>query len=90
MSVLDIVTSIFKDPLTEEKKKSKYQEIYPQFVENHPTLFEMACKKDFDFDQFEKMIALKNSVDEGSISQHDASVKIGSLLFNTYVKNKVT
>jgi hypothetical protein len=88
-SVLEIVTLIFQDPLTETQKKEKYQSIYPVFIENHPVLFEMSCKKDFDFVQFQRMIKLKDSVDNGSISQHDASVKIGTQLFNTYVKNKV-
>ena len=88
-SVLEIVTFIFQDPLTETQKKEKYQSIYPVFIENHPILFEMACKKDFDFVQFQRMIQLKNSVDNGSITQHDASVKIGTQLFNTYVKNKL-
>jgi hypothetical protein len=87
--ILEIVNTIFQDSLNEEDKKTKYKSVYPLFIESHPTLFEMACKSDFDFNQFERMIKLKRSIDDGKISHHDASVKIGTELFNTYVKDKV-
>lgn len=87
--VLEIVTTIVEDNLSEKDKKQKYLKENPIFVESYPTLFEMACKKDFDFSQFKRMLNLKISVDKGSISQHDASVKVGTQLFNTYVKDKV-
>jgi hypothetical protein len=88
--VLEIVTKIFTDPISEKDKVRVYQKEYHMFVESYPTLFEMACKRDFDFKQFEKMLKLKISVDEGKVTQHDASVKLGTQLFNTYVKDKVS
>jgi hypothetical protein len=88
--VLEIVTTIVNDNTSSEKdKKQKYEKEHPIFVEAYPTLFEMACKKGFDYKQFQKMMTLKISVDKGTISQHDASVKVGTQLFETYVKNKV-
>jgi hypothetical protein len=87
--VLEIVTTIVNDISSEKDKKQKYEKEHTIFVEAYPTLFEMACKKDFDYKQFQKMMTLKISVDKGTISQHDASVKVGTQLFETYVKNKV-
>lgn len=88
--LLEIVTTIFEDDCSEKDKKQKYLKMYPIFVESYPTLFEMACKKGFDFKQFQRMLNLKISVDEGTTTQHDASVKIGTQLFNTFVKDKVS
>lgn len=88
-TVLEIVTTIFKDSSSEKEKKQKYLKEYPIFTESYPTLFEMVCKKDFDIAQFKRMLNLKISVDKGSVTQHDASVKIGTQLFNTYVKDRV-
>lgn len=87
--LLDIVTTIFDDTSSEKEKKRKYEKEYPIFVESYPTLFEMVCKKEFDFKQFERMFNLKISVDKGNVTQHDASVKIGTQLFNTFVKDKL-
>jgi hypothetical protein len=87
--ILEIVTTIVNDDCSEKEKKQKYEKEHPIFIEAYPTLFEMACKKDFDFKQFQRMLQLKISVDKGNISQHDASVKVGTQLFNTYVKDKV-
>jgi hypothetical protein len=88
--LLNIVTTIFKDKGNEKDKKRKYQREYGSFIESYPTLFEMVCKKDFDFDRFKHMIMLKQSVEEGKLSQHDASVKVGSVLYDAYVKDKIS
>ena len=87
--ILEIVTTIVNDTSSEKDKKQKYEKEHPIFVEAYPTLFEMACKKGFDYKQFQKMLSLKISVDKGAITQHDASVKVGTQLFETYVKHKV-
>lgn len=87
--VLEIVTTIVNDDCSEKEKRHKYEKEYPTFVESYPTLFDMSCKKDFDFKQFQRMLNLKISVDNGSMTQHDASVKVGTQLFNTFVKDKI-
>lgn len=86
--VLEIVTTIVNDNCGEKEKKHKYDKEFPTFVELYPTLFDMACKKNFDFKQFQHMLNLKISVDNGSLTQYDASVKVGTQLFNTFVKDK--
>lgn len=87
-SVLDIVTKIHNH--TSTNKKEKFNGEYSDFAKNHPVLFEMACSPNFDFERFKHMITLKKSIDEGKISQHDASVEVGTVLYDAYVKDKIT
>lgn len=82
--IFRIVSLIHADKASD--KKARYQAEYSGFATRYPNILEMACKPDFDFARFEQMLALKTSVDRGAITQHDASVKVGSSLFNTYVK----
>ncbi len=88
--LLAIVTTIFNDKGSEKDKRRKYQREYASFIEAYPTIFEMVCKADFDFNRFQNMIKLKQSVEEGKLSQHDASVKVGSVLYDAYVKDKIS
>lgn len=87
-SIVEIVSTIYKDK--SKNKKAKFQDEYADFAKDHPVLFEMACSADFDFERFNHMINLKKSIDEGKMTQHDASVKVGGLLYNEYVKDKIT
>lgn len=86
-SILEIVERIYKS--THVDKKVTFQNEYAGFAKQHPVLFEMACSNDFDFGRFKNMLLLKKSIDEGKISQHDASVKVGSVLYDAYVKDKL-
>jgi hypothetical protein len=82
--ILRIVSLIHADKAAD--KKARYQAEYSGFANRYPNILEMVCKPNFYFARFEQMLELKTSVDRGAITQHDASVKVGSSLFNTYVK----
>lgn len=87
--LLSVVSEMMQDSSSEKDKKRIYRKKYPQFVEGYPVLFEMACRPDFDFLRFQQMLALKDSVEKGRLTQHDASVKVGKSLYDVYVKDKV-
>lgn len=88
-TILQIVESIYTSKY-EGDKKQKFQKEYTDFAKEKPVLFEMACTKDFDFERFKSMLVLKESIEKGKISQHDASVKVGNVLYDAYVKNKIS
>lgn len=87
-SILKIVERIYKS--TCRDKKETFQNEYADFAKEHPVLFEMSCSNDFDFGRFKNMLLLKKSINEGKISQHDASVKVGNVLYDAYVKDKIS
>jgi len=55
------------------------------FVTQYPTLFQYAVEPHFDYKQFEKMLAMLNKMG-GGLSQHQASVQVGQILVDKYVK----
>lgn len=87
--IFDIVSRIYNNNSSEQEKLVRYGREYSAFAEAYPNIFKMACAPGFDFGRFENMVKLKQSIDAGSISQHDASVKVGTVLFDAYVKDKV-
>lgn len=61
-------------------------EQFSDFSDKYPTLFKQITYKECDFKQLEFMLHKLENVRLGSISQHDASVQIGQLLVDKYVK----
>lgn len=63
---------------------------YPNMADNYPAIFELAFKPDkewnSDIQKLETMVNMASKVKNNEISQHDASVKIGTELVDKYVK----
>lgn len=55
------------------------------FVTQYPTLFQYAVEPHFDYKQFEKMLSMLDKMGAG-LSQHQASVQVGQILVDKYVK----
>ena len=55
------------------------------FVEQYPTLFQMAVQPGFDTRQLGTMLGLLNRMNDG-MSQHQASVIVGQKLMNDFIK----
>lgn len=87
--ILSIVTEISQSSGTQKEKQRTYRKTYPDFAEKYPILFEMSTKDDFDLQRLKYMLSLRNGIHNETISQHDASVKVGQVLYNAYVKDKV-
>ena len=69
----------------ENKNKSEIKVKYNNFAEKYPKLFDMICSDNCDDNLLNKMLSAKRLVNNGSMSQHDASVKVGQDLVNKYV-----
>lgn len=74
---------------TDYKSGTSYEELsckYSVFKEQKPHLFDMICSDKCDDNMLGFIINEYTSVHNGNQSQHDASVRVGSLLVDTYVK----
>jgi hypothetical protein len=68
---------------TNEEIKS----VFPEFAEQYPGLLEMLLRPDgFDERSLSLMISLLEKMGTGKTSQHEASIKVGQHLMDTYVK----
>tara|TARA_Y100000389_G_scaffold198299_2_gene234574 strand:+ start:2506 stop:2796 length:291 start_codon:yes stop_codon:yes gene_type:complete len=73
------------DHISKDTLKSNYSE----FEETYPQIFEMICSPVCDDTLLNKMVQAQNLVQAGNISQHDASVQIGQVLVDKYVKPRL-
>jgi hypothetical protein len=85
MDIEEIVSEILRD----KKAKNFYQEKYPDFFEKMPVLSAKVFEHDLDKDILKYLMKQKNKMDLNKSSEHDASVKVGSLLVDKFVKNKL-
>ena len=67
------------------KKQDEIKTIMGDFVTNYPTLFQYAVKKDFDMNQMNKYIEILSKINNG-LSLHNASVKVGQLGVDKFIK----
>jgi GTP1/Obg family GTP-binding protein len=55
------------------------------FVEQYPTLFQMAVEPNFNEANFRMMVGAMEQMANGRLSQHEASVAVGQNLVDKYV-----
>lgn len=84
--ILSIVTEIHQTHGSEKDKQRIFRKKYPEFSERYPSLFAMATQENFDIQKFKYMMHMRERVSENKISQYDASAKVGTMLYNDYVK----
>ena len=61
--------------------------IFPDFAKSNNNLFELCVNKEMDFNKIMCMFRLKTLVVEGKISDYDASVVHGKMVYDNYIKN---
>lgn len=85
MDIEEIVNEILRD----KKAKNFYQEKYPEFFEKMPVLSAKVFDHDLDKDILKYLMKQKNKINLNKSSEHDASVKVGSLLVDKFVKKNL-
>ena len=68
--------------VTEEQAIEKW----PKFAEERKALLEHCVGKEMDFNKMVYMFRLKTLVDEGKVSEYDASVVHGKMVYDSYLK----
>ena len=74
--------NIEKREVTLEQAKEKW----PELSEQNKTLLEQCVGKEMDFNKIVYMFRLKTLVAEEKISDYDASVVHGKMVYDTYMK----
>lgn len=81
--LLNVVQKFHANPNNAVKK-------YPWFPKQYPRLYQMCTSPTFDMNMFKKILNAKEKMNKSEISEHDASVEVGQLLVDKYVKPLVT
>tara|TARA_Y100000389_G_C17308602_1_gene436769 strand:+ start:508 stop:780 length:273 start_codon:yes stop_codon:yes gene_type:complete len=79
----EIIDDIRDNP---HNSKDFYTEKYPDFSKHYPTLFEKLFDPKLDVTTLRYMLNQKEKMSSNKLSQHDASVKVGTMLVDKYVK----
>ena len=82
------IRQFIRDESIENREVSLEQakEKYKDFAESNKSLFEKCVGKEMDFNKMVYMFRLKTLVDQGKISDYDASVVHGKMVYDTYMK----
>ena len=71
----------------EGKTFDEMKEAAPEFANNFPHLFIMvASNEGYDKSTLDTMLGMIDKMAQSNLSQHDASIKVGSLLMNKFAK----
>ena len=72
--------------ISEDDIKRNIMERHQDFAMNHPATFISSAEGTLDIEKMRYMVGMANKVRNKKISQHDASVEIGTRLVDQYVK----
>ena len=87
--IINIVEKIAHYKGSSKDKQRVFRKSYPDFAEKYPVLFEMSAQDDFDVNRLKYMLSLRSRVEQSKLSQYDASARVGQMLFDSYVKDKI-
>lgn len=85
--ILRIVKEITSS--TVENKEEYFAEKYENFKTKYPVLYDVACRPGIDMANLEYMINLLGKMHDHRLSQHDASVNVGQMLYDKYIDGMV-
>lgn len=80
--VQEVVNEILKDKMS----RAFYEKKYPSFFKRYPTLSEKIFDPSFDESIVRYMLNQMEKMNRNKQSERDASIKVGSLLVDTFVK----
>lgn len=87
--IMNIVNAIREMRGRSRQRTMQAERDYPEFKERYPFLFDMVCSDDFDMARFQWMMQLKDRVENNRVTHEKASVEVGQVLFDKYIKDKV-
>lgn len=71
---------------TVENKEEYFGQMYPNFKEKYPVLFQKVCDGDLDINNLNYMLGLLEKIENENLSQFDASANVGQMLYARYVE----
>tara|TARA_B110000211_G_scaffold234928_1_gene307484 strand:- start:6824 stop:7129 length:306 start_codon:yes stop_codon:yes gene_type:complete len=64
--------------------------VHSALYEAHPTIFKIAISTSYDYDRLKYMLEMADKIKKKTITEHDASVKVGEVLVNDLVKPQLS
>jgi len=62
------------------------KERYPEFAESHQEIFKSVLSGSLDMNMFKYMISMLKQMERGNITERNASIEVGQVLVDKYVK----
>lgn len=87
---MDNIEDIIEDILSQKDSTEVYTTKYKEFSEKYPTLFEKLFEPNFDKAVLRYMLNQKGKMSSNKQTEHDASIKVGTMLVDKYVKPNLT
>ena len=66
-------------------KAEYFANIFGNFKERYPMLYDMCCEPDFDMATLEYMTNMMRKINAGHLNDQEASVEVGQRMFDKYV-----
>jgi hypothetical protein len=85
-NIMNVVSEIQNSSLGNTEKIEAYGLKYPQFKEQYPILFDMACSPEFDFAKFNYMMKIREQIAARERTVEHASAEIGQKFYGMYHK----
>lgn len=85
-SLKEILLEMEQSSLKGSEKEKYFVIKYKTIADKYPMIIKKACEDDFDYAKIFWMIDKKLEVDSQRISQHDASIEVGEVLVDEYIK----
>ena len=82
----DYLDNLASSNLSKENFKLIMKTKYEYIFKNHEAIFNICLSDKYDSNRLKFMLTMANQVRSGGISEHDASVKVGSELVENIVK----
>jgi len=71
-------------------KEGYFGEKYPDFKTANPVMFQVVCEGKMDLNRLNYMMSMLDQIKSSKITQDDASVEVGQMLYKEYVEPKVS
>ena len=92
--ILKEVESILEKNKTNTLPANEYKEKlineHKDFYEAYPGIFDMSMNGTMDIDRLKFMLSMTDKINNKEISEHDASVEVGQMLVDDFVKPSLT
>ena len=92
--IIEYVEKIMESNKNNKLPKEKYIENlkieHKDLYETYPGIFQMCCDNTMDINRLKKMLNMSDKINNNTITEHDASVKVGQMLVDDFVKPSIT
>ena len=86
MKSLEVAQIVYDIRSKIEQNQSLNEEKYSEFKKEYPSLYNKCISEDYNSNQMLYFLSKLKEIDDNKTSEHEASVNIGTMLVDKYVK----